>query len=399
MSRKELLQRLLGKDAPPVSRQRQAVRPDAPRQLPAPAVTRVPLSRLHGCSRLADVWPVQPDLRRLARLPVDLALDPEHLLFLDTETTGLAGGTGTYIFLAGLARVEPRAECLTVRQYLLPDPALESLFLQAVLAECATSGLIVCFNGKTYDLPLLQTRLVMNRFEADLSGTPVLDLLHPARRCWREAVGSCTQQNLERAVIGFQRQGDCPGAVIPEMYFRYLRERDPGILAGVLQHNLLDMIGMAALLALLNRRFSSGSEPDGQSLLPLLRALLDQGRLEEFRQLLSERGDSLDALARRHAGLGKTLARLYKRSGLRESGYQLSLFLSRHRPRQALEAMHEVLLHEEHVARDYALALAHCEEFLALSAGWPEALAWRAQFERRRLRLQAKQNRHRKRPG
>lgn len=392
MDRKEKLQQLL--KLRPAARMETA-RPPAPD--PAPDSERPPevecresimeLSGCHGEVPLSAACPVRPQLFHLAGLPLDSWSDSLRLAFLDAETTGLAGGTGTYIFLMGLAFLDPGRSRLTLRQYFLPEPSAEEDFLRRIRAELAESDLLVCFNGKSYDLPLLQTRLVMNGLEPLGAGQPVLDLLFPARRYWKPLLGSCTLQNLEREAIGFARRGDLPGALVPEMYFRYLRGADRATLEPVFEHNRLDLIGMGALLALLNRKMSLDEALDSHALDCLLRSLLTRGRLEEFRHLHRSHAPRWHQEARRHIGLGRTLALLCKRAGFRQESYDLFTHLSIHRPRQAPESLEEVLIYEEHYLKDAPLALRHCDEFMMLAASWPDRadLVQRLQYRRRRL--------------
>jgi len=395
MDRKEKLQQLL--------KLRPAARPDFAR--PAALVpptggakppevecreSVVELSGRHGGVTLAAASPVTPQLFHLAGLPLDSWSEGLRLAFLDAETTGLAGGTGTYIFLMGLGFLDPGQTGLTLRQYFLPEPGAEETFLRQVRAELAASDLLVCFNGKSYDLPLLQTRLIMNNLEPLPAGQPVLDLLFPARRYWKPLLGSCTLQNLEREAIGFHRQGDLPGALVPEMYFRYLRGAGRASLEPVLEHNRLDLIGMGALLALLNQKMSLDEAFDSHALDCLLRCLLARGRTGEFQHLYGEHAPRWHEEARRHAGLGRTLALLCKRAGFREESYELFKHLSIHRARQAPESLEEVLIYEEHHLKDAGMALRHCDEFMKLAETWPDRADLLQRLEHRRRRLSGK---------
>jgi uncharacterized protein YprB with RNaseH-like and TPR domain len=392
MDRKEKLQQLL--------RLRPAARPETARPLaPAPSSggavppevecreSVLDLSGCHGNVPMDAASPITPQLFHLAGLPLDQWSEGLRLVFLDAETTGLAGGTGTYIFLMGLGFLDPGRPGLALRQYFLPDPGAEEAFLRQVRAELAAGDLLICFNGKSYDLPLLQTRLRMNGLEPLPAAQPVLDLLFPARRYWKPLLGSCTLQNLEREAIGFHRLGDLPGALVPEMYFRYLRGAGRASLEPVFEHNRLDLIGMGALLALLNRIMSLDDSLDPHALDCLLRCLLARGRIEEFRRLYRRHAARWDEEARRHAGLGRTLARLCKKAGFRAESYDLFTHLSRHRPRQAPESLEEVLIYEEHVLKDARTALRHCDKFMGLVESWRDRadLAQRLEYRRRRL--------------
>src|SRR5690606_16894625 len=162
----------------------------------------------------------------LAEVPLDPLLSfgrveaavrgPEDLVFLDTETTGLAGGTGTLVVVAGLARLE--GDRLRVRQFVLVDPATEAAFLQALAEELARARLLVTFNGRTFDWPVLEARYVLNRGIGCPPGLPHLDLLHPARRLYGADLESCRLTDLETHVLGARRNGDIPGSEVPLRY-------------------------------------------------------------------------------------------------------------------------------------------------------------------------------------
>jgi uncharacterized protein len=179
------------------------------------------------------------------------------ILFLDLETTGIAGGAGTYAFLVGCAWFEPGG--FRVRQYFMVGHALERALLAAVRERLESCGPLVTYNGKTFDLPVLETRFICNRQRTPLDDRPHLDMLHPARRLWRGARPlvnvpgaqreSCTLSALEHALLGVQRTGDVPGFEIPTRYFAFLRSGDASPLEPVLEHNRLDLVSLAALTA------------------------------------------------------------------------------------------------------------------------------------------------------
>ena len=168
-----------------------------------------------------------------------------QVLFLDLETTGLSGGAGTLAFLIGLAFLE--LDHIVVRQYLLPDFNHEFLMLKQLNGLLQGYRFTASFNGKTFDLPLLRTRFLLNRLEACLDDLVHLDFLHAARRIWRERLTTCNLQNLEREILSVNRKGDIPGSLIPQLYFDFLRRRDLWALEDVLEHNYQDMVNMVLL--------------------------------------------------------------------------------------------------------------------------------------------------------
>ena len=169
----------------------------------------------------------------------------EDIVFLDTETTGLMGGTGTYVFLLGTAHI--RDGELVLRQHLLHDLGAESAFVRALQAELAPFRACASYNGKCFDLPLLRTRFVMT-LRSDLSvDESHLDLLHPARRLWRDRFGSTSLRQLEDSVLDVGREDDIPGALIPERYFRWLALREARLIEPILNHNARDIVSLVRI--------------------------------------------------------------------------------------------------------------------------------------------------------
>ncbi|HUQ41050.1 MAG TPA: ribonuclease H-like domain-containing protein [Candidatus Limnocylindrales bacterium] len=171
--------------------------------------------------------------------------DWSDILFLDTETTGLSGGTGTYVFLIGLAYL--RDGELVLRQHLLRDIGAEREFVEHLKRELEPFRACASYNGKTFDLPLLRTRFVMAMRSELTVDESHLDLLHPARRLWKNRFGSTTLRQLEESVLDDGRITDIPGSLIPDAYFHYLRKGDEKIIAPVLEHNARDVISLVRI--------------------------------------------------------------------------------------------------------------------------------------------------------
>src|SRR5499427_1247780 len=189
--------------------------------------------------------------------------DPDRWLFLDTETTGLAGGTGTYAFLIGLAWWD--AGGLQVEQLFLRDFSEEYSLLQELAARIAERPVLVTFNGKTFDWPLLESRFTMTRCVKVPQLLAHLDLLHPARALWKLRLGSVRLVELERYVLdasrlGWHREDEVISSLIPQLYFDYLRGGSPYPLAGVLKHNQMDLRGLATLFGKINSLLASRDE-------------------------------------------------------------------------------------------------------------------------------------------
>jgi uncharacterized protein YprB with RNaseH-like and TPR domain len=172
--------------------------------------------------------------------------DGYNVVFLDTETSGLAGGTGTYAFLVGIGFRTPTG--FEVMQFFMRDPAQEPSLLAALDQWLARFNVVVTFNGKSFDLPLLNTRYIMNGFSSPFGGFEHVDVLHVARKLWRDRLPSRALGELEKEIIQFYRAGeDIPGWMIPPLYFDYLRDGDARPLAGIFYHNAHDILSLAAL--------------------------------------------------------------------------------------------------------------------------------------------------------
>lgn len=170
----------------------------------------------------------------------------EDLLFLDTETTGLAGGTGTIAFLVGASWWTSAG--LVTRQYFLASPGQEPAMLEALAALADRFRVVMTFNGASFDLPLLRTRALMNRTDDPLANLVGWDLLVPARRLWGRRLENCRQQTLETGVCSLaEREGDIDGSQIPAVWFEFLATGRVDRWELVMAHNRLDMTGMASL--------------------------------------------------------------------------------------------------------------------------------------------------------
>jgi uncharacterized protein YprB with RNaseH-like and TPR domain len=207
----------------------------------------------HGRAPIADALHVSTE--RLAQLALDPSLegvDLQRALFFDTETTGLAGGTGTVPFLIGIAWFEEQS--MRIQQLFLPELGQEAPMLHWLRDRVQRSSCVVSFNGKAFDWPLLRSRFVLNRVPAPVL-PPHLDLLHCARRVLRSRLKSVRLVELERQVLGMYREDDVSGALIPQLYFDYLDGGDVSPMAKVIEHNANDLIALAALVAKLVGHF------------------------------------------------------------------------------------------------------------------------------------------------
>jgi uncharacterized protein YprB with RNaseH-like and TPR domain len=172
---------------------------------------------------------------------------PEDFLFFDLETTGLSGGAGTLAFLAAFGRAVSGGK-FHVTQYLLLDYPGENDFLEAALKEFENErSVIVSYNGKCFDSQILKTRCLMNRIKPPVYRHA--DLLHPARRLWKNVINDCSQASIETRILGIDRSGDTPGSLAPEIWFEFLRTGETERLISICDHNCADITGLSSILA------------------------------------------------------------------------------------------------------------------------------------------------------
>ena len=212
---------------------------------------------------------------------------PATWAFLDTETTGLAGGSGTCAFLIGVGSID--REGFRVRQFFMRDYCEEPSVLHALTAYLARFDVLVTYNGRSFDQPLLETRYTMSRARHPFARMEHLDLLYGARRLFKLRLESCRLVNLEYQILGLERDADVPGELIPYYYFEYLRTRHAFRLIPVFHHNVLDIVSLACLTGVIPAAFRNPETIQtrhGADLLGLARWLQVSGRLEEAHRLM-----------------------------------------------------------------------------------------------------------------
>jgi len=198
---------------------------------------------------------VRQDVIGLPRLEPD----PGCIAYVDTETTGLAGGAGTYVFAAAVATPVPAG--LRVAQFFLPEPGMEPAFLHVLRDEIEAADGVATFNGGSFDLPILRTRWVMARMPGELTHAPHVDLLTLVRALYRHRLENCTLRSVEERILGYEREEPLPSALVPEAYFGYLRLGSHEFLEAALEHNRLDVISLVHLHSRMLRRLE-GSDVD-----------------------------------------------------------------------------------------------------------------------------------------
>jgi uncharacterized protein YprB with RNaseH-like and TPR domain len=314
--------------------------------------------------------------------------DPEKWLFLDTETTGLAGGTGTYAFLVGLAWWD--AGGLQVEQLFLRDFSEEHSLLHELAARLAERPVLVTFNGKSFDWPLLENRFTMTRAIKVPQLAAHLDLLHPARALWKLRLGSVRLVELERHVLdaerlGWHRGDDVASALIPQFYFDYLRGGTADPLAGVVKHNQMDLRGLAALFgkinSLLDERQSLAAE-DSLDLFGLSKFLQRRGENERARSTCAQALDG-GLPAEFRPRVTRELALMAKRRGDGDSAAALWHELAGD-PSDGIEACEQLAIHYERKTKDIEQALAFAQ--LALAKLHRQHIPSRAPYARERTR-------------
>lgn len=346
------------------------------------------------------------------------------LLFFDLETTGLSGGAGTYAFLIGCGWFDDDG-AFTTRQYMLTRLADERTMLVGFTEELGRAGALVSFNGKTFDAPVLETRYSYHRLQWSGGDLPHLDMLHPARRFWgaprsvdaplservargvhhsaflgvtvsasngqpRDQASSCSLGSLERRILGASRVGDVPGFEIPERYFQFLRSGDARPLAGVLEHNRLDLLslaGVTARLLSLVHRDGAGVEHATEAL--ALGRLYWQARLEDRAEAAFRRALSIADAGWLRAEALRALARAARRRRKYDEAAELwreVLHVPACPPEAAREAHEALAIYHEHRLRDLEQARSFALRILDEPAGsaWADAVRHRlARIERK----------------
>jgi len=319
-------------------------------------------------------------------------------VFFDLETTGLAGGAGTYAFLVGCGRCEADGAFVT-RQFLLVRHGDERELLAAVGDALGAAGALVSFNGKSFDAPLLEMRHLFHRLEWAAGRTPHLDVLHPARRFWGGPDNSLIA--LEAQLLGAMRTGDVPGFEIPSRYFQFVRSGDAGPLAAVLEHNRLDLLSLAGLTARLLDLVRQGPEAtaDAQEALALGRVYarggLDARACESYQRAVMV-GKGARASTTRIDAL-RSLALLHRRARRFEdaaSCWQQLLAWPGCPPGVVREAGEALAIHHEHRVRDLAVAKAFALRSLDAVASNDEGPRpqWTEALQHRVKRIEKKMN-------
>ena len=351
---------------------------------------RYATSHVRGPVQIGALFHTRPStLWEVGRAPGLRDVHASRLLFLDTETTGLSGGTGTYVFLVGVAFFTDSGDELVLRQYFLSDVSAERAFLRALNDLFAQFEAVVTFNGKTFDWPLLETRYIYTRLRCVLRDPPHLDMLHPARRLWRDRLESCSLETLESHVLGFRRGFDVPGWRIPSLYFQYLRANHAGHVLPVFEHNEHDLLTLVALTGHVSRILDSPDDTDLEAaeLFGLGKLYEDLGKYTDSLRVF-ERALSLHTSPTIRDAVLRRLSFLYKHLQQRDEAVAIW-------GRLAAEGSHlmfpylELAKHYEHRAKDYLTAI----EYTLMAQTRAANAVERAELEHRLKRVQLKAQR------
>ncbi|MBN1303880.1 MAG: ribonuclease H-like domain-containing protein [Anaerolineales bacterium] len=347
-----------------------------------------PADYLHGRFALKSEVPLDM-LAAWARDSRLISAPPEAFAYLDTETSGLAGGTGTYAFMVGVGRFE--GETFRLAQFFMRDPAEEPAMLEALAKFLAPTSILVTYNGKAFDAPLLITRYTLHDIPVPFQEYSHVDLLPLARRLWRDRLPSRTLKYIEEHVMRAPRSSEeVPGYEIPYLYFDYLRTGDAEPLKGVFYHNEMDILALAALLGYTSELLADplgGKVEHALDMVAIAKLYEDLGQWDRAARIY-EQGLEADLEEPDFWEATRRLSILQKRRGDLEEAVRWW--------QQAAEKGHiyahvELAKYYEHCIKDFAEALKWTEAALAQTrkSGLPEYMHrhWQKELEHRQKRL------------
>jgi uncharacterized protein YprB with RNaseH-like and TPR domain len=330
------------------------------------------LDHCHGDRALSDLLGRTPQsLSDLARDHRLAGVEFQRMAFVDTETTGLAGGTGTYAFLVGVGVFD--ADRFTIHQFFMRDYAEEPAQLHDLGRLLDGLDAIVSFNGKSFDMPLLETRFIMTRQPPRMVGAPHLDLLPTARRFWKYRLESCSLSSLESEVLGVERtHADVPGWLIPGLYADYARSGDAREMPRIFYHNAQDILSLVTLAArqcdLLATQPELASHVPGEDLYGLGRLLHDLGHPERAEPAFAQAAKSSHSPGVRRQAM-RDLAYLLKRQERRQEA--LTWWRELVDSSGEVYACEELAKHYEWQDEDLAQALTWTQKAVSLARAWP----------------------------
>lgn len=322
--------------------------------------------RRHGSVAICDLPELPEDLLEPLSEGSIPRTHPTRWAFLDTETTGLAGGTGTYAFLVGVGSIDESG--FRLRQFFMRDFGEEASMLARLNEYLARFDVLITYNGKAYDQPLLETRFRMCRARHPFDRLVHLDLLFGARRLWKLRLESCRLMELENRILGVERQGDLPGELIPYCYFEFLRTQQAFEIVPIFHHNATDILSLACLTAIVPFAFRAPEQTQfrhGADLVGLARWLSQSGRDEESLRLM-----------RRAVEMGLPESLVYKalwdigvlerRLGREHAAVAIAAELAGVRNPYRVRALEAMAKHYEHREKNFSMALEMTRSALGL---------------------------------
>ena len=323
-----------------------------------------PLETAHGIVELGAALDVIPEQIAFSACDSELeTFDPNTAVFIDTETTGLAGGTGTTAFLIGVGYFSK--DMFVLEQAFMRDFDEEEAMLRYLDTLFANAETVVTFNGKSFDVPLLRTRYIANRLPFRFDAIAHFDLVHAARRIWKMRLKDCSLGNIERTVLGIKRHGDVPSAEIPQMWLDYLHTRDARQLKRVFYHHSMDILSLAALMALMSQSLETAANTGFEHAEDQLSLTRLHFRGKRFAEAVEHANRLLetetDEFIRREAL--ELLAVSYKRLQDWDNMENAWELMRREFPSYLLPKL-ELAKHHEHRTRNISEALVLCEEIM-----------------------------------
>jgi uncharacterized protein YprB with RNaseH-like and TPR domain len=341
-----------------------------------------PTSHFHGDLPLSAFLDLLPEV--IARVGQDDALAAialRRVCFLDTETTGLSGGAGTMAFVVGLGfftdAASEAADSFCMHQYFLRDPGDEPAMVEGLAELLSEFEALVSFNGRAFDVPIVENRFTLARIPPPTAGLPHLDLLQPARRLWHHSLPSCALSSLEREVLGVLReQADVPSGIIPALYRDYLRTGDARDMQRVLYHNAVDILSLVTLAVKLCQAFANPWDKEklrGAEFYSLGRWYAKERQPDETERAYRAALAQADLPPALRAKVLRDLGYFLKRAGRKDEAFACWQQL-------ALESTDDVLAHVELAkyfewdVEDFSLAAGWTRAALALVESWPTGL-------------------------
>lgn len=307
----------------------------------------------HGPHTLNEFLDIPQDIfELLGKRTITHTLNHQDIVFIDTETTGLAGGTGTYAFIVGIGLFTENE--FKIHQFFLQDYHAEIAQLSKILQLIQSKSTLISYNGKSYDIPLLKNRFVLNKININWDEFDHIDLVHTSRRLWKKIIGSCRLQDVEKYILHIEREGDIPGYLIPQLYFRYLMDKNPYPLLGVFKHNAMDILSLVSIIVAASQLYIEPTrctfDSDFHS---AIRPFISLNRYNQALKYI----EKLPHHIKQRSKLLHTQALLHKKLGESENALECYKKLIKTKRRHFMPAYIELAKLYEHKLKDYEKAM------------------------------------------